>query len=100
MLGWAEKTRSLRAARPLGSSRTASWLFHRRVLGGFDLDPEQLFEELGVAEAGSGGLASSWAGSASAAGRQLEVGKMAAELLVERVWAHRRLRFCWSMCRW
>ena len=69
------------------------------LLGGFDLDPEQPLEELGMTDAGSVGLVKvGWQGLGC--GCQLEVGKMAAELLVERVWAHRRLRFCWSMCRW
>ena len=53
--GLGRRSRSLRAARPLGSSRTASgcstvafrWL---RVL-----DSEQFFEELGMADASSAG---------------------------------------------
>ena len=64
--------------------------------GGFDLDPEQAFEELGVADVASvGGF--EMAGQRFGCGRQLEVGEMGSQLLVDRVFAHGRLWFCRSM---
>ena len=47
MLGWAEKTRSRRAATVLGSSRTASGCYTGAPRW-LDLDPYQPLEEVGM----------------------------------------------------
>ena len=67
-------------------------------LGGFDLDPEQPFQELGVADVAVVGVFEV-AGERLGGCGQLEVGEMPSELLVDRVSAHGRLWFCRSMCR-
>ena len=67
------------------------------LLGGFDLNPEQPFEELGMANVVSVGVFEVAGESLSGGCGQLEVGEMTPELLVDRVSAHGRLWFCRSM---
>ena len=95
MLGWAEKTGVVelpgagQVSEPYPGVPSA-------CLGGFDLNPEQPFQELGMADvAAVGGV--EVAGERLSGCGQLEIGEMTSELLVDRVSAHGRLWFCRSM---
>ena len=97
MLGWAEKTVVVElpgggeVSEPHPGRPAAGF-------GSFDLDPEQAFEELGVTDIAVAGCFEP-AGQRLGCGRQFQVGEMTPQLLVDRVWAHRRPRpwFCRSM---